>query len=191
MRGAALNVRTPKRGSTVPVFGPLVSSAQVTRRWPEKFCTELVVTARVGRKQVEMTVEDKALRRRYGRVTAKATYGEQRSRSGIRARAKREIKSRSMMEKTVAFSHPGMIDLRRGQQIVLELPGYAFGFPMFVASLSHSVSAGEHDMQVECTFDDPIPDAAGRKIKEQNSREKKKSQPSTSAKAKQRRGKVA
>jgi hypothetical protein len=191
-RSGGVVVRTPKRGGDVPVYGPLVRTCTITRRWPKDFATILVARGRVGKRQVKITVPNRKLVERYGKILAKTSFGTASSQSLLRRRALRDLARRSMMEKEVTFTHPGVLTLRRGDQIKLEVPGYTFGQAMFVKAIQHTASAGEHEMTVTCTFTDPIPDTEGDKIKAKNSRDaKKKTGKATTPKARQRRAKAA
>jgi hypothetical protein len=67
---------------------------------------------------------------------------------------------------TLSITHPGMVNLHKGDAIKMYVKDLALNVIVWVAEVSHTVDASGHSMSVTCVFDDPMANPKALRVDE-------------------------
>ncbi len=177
IRRGVLVVREVKAsGRTMHLAGRL-TGATVSRRRRDTFATVLTVKGSTprGRRRdpVRVTVSSRAARRRFGLIHREVDL-EASTVRGARKLGLRSLERRLRPIRSVTVTGPGSPRLRRGDPVQIDLEGEQLPDDLWTRSITHTITAAGHQMQVVARFDDPLDDPAGDRIKKK-ARERAKS----------------
>jgi hypothetical protein len=110
------------------------------------------------RKTVKITsrVTRKAFTARYGIVHKSVTMKGIDSLAEAKKRGLADLAKRMKPNRTLTFTHPGVLGIRRGQGLRLRDPSKGTWMLCWVTEVRHAVSAGSYTMDVTVTFSDPF-----------------------------------
>lgn len=183
MVGGRLSVTTLRRPKHMWLMGPTIIDASVTREaMKTTFATELAVrgvikaSGKRKRRKVHATVTSARLKKRWGMVRRAVNLGTVSSRSELIKEARAKLVELAKVDSEVTFTHQGIVALRRGDSMRLELPEEGLNEVVFVRTVQHTVTSAGYDMEVSLRFSDPYVDKKGEKIREkkEKAREKRK-----------------
>ena len=107
-------------------------------------------------RKIVVGVTKAAFLRRYGHVHGVVNIKGVHSTAQARKLGLVELNKRMRATRTVSFTHPGIVGVRRGQAIRLRIPSAGLTMIAFVSTVTHSVTAGDYTMDVTVQFSDPL-----------------------------------
>jgi hypothetical protein len=114
-------------------------------------------------KKITTRVTRRKFTRRYGTVHKSVTMKGVDSLAEARNRGLALLAKRMTPTRSLTFTHPGILGIRRGQAIRLRDPNKGTLTVCWVTEVRHSVSAGDYSMDVTVTFTDPFKATAADK----------------------------
>lgn len=183
MRNGRLEVVPFRRNSILYVIEEQLEAALLHRQQAERPVTVIEARGKAAGKKIKLTVFNRDVVRRFGRVTEEKDYGKVDSRAELRTLAMRDLAKKVRITRTAELSIPGIPFIRRGDGIRWKNkePGW-FGPTVstadrtgskdrtyvFVSTLRHSVaSAGEYTTDLSIVQEDPF-------VKDRNARDKER-----------------
>jgi hypothetical protein len=165
-----------RRSQTMLFLGPTLLEAEYTRSLKEDFATVLTVrstksVSRGKRKKKKVRIQVPAVPRndkfvqRYGFIHQKFTAKDADTLAEVRKEAKRHLLKMRKPEKELTLSHPGITRVKRGQAIKVYVPEVDLQSICFVKGVSHTVAAGNYNMDITIAWKDPYDDAERRRKK--------------------------
>lgn len=118
VRDGRLEVIALQRNRILYEFREQIERALVEQTQKDRPVTVIEARGRVGKgkdaRKVKVTVYDRSIVRRYGRVTKERDYGRVSSRAGLRREAMRDLAKELRVKRTATLTVPGVPFIRRG-----------------------------------------------------------------------------
>lgn len=130
-------------------------------------------TEKKGAFEIEVR-SSKVAMRRYGTIRGTWTIDDPvRSKAKARERARRRLEHVQEPEETLSISVPGVPTLQRGDAMKVRVRELDLDVMVYAKAVSHTVTADDYTMEVECGFTDPFEDDEGEKTREKICKEAK------------------
>lgn len=183
MRNGRLEVVPYKRNRLLYVVEDQLETALLHQEQKANPVTVIEARGKVGGKKVKLTVANRAIVRRFGRVTKEQDFGKVESRTELKKLAMRELASNVRVTRTADLSIPGIPFIRRGEGIrwINKEPGWHGSIGsvpkpefigskdrtfVFVTTISHRV-ASTYTTDLSIAQEDPF-------VKDRNARDKER-----------------
>lgn len=181
MRNGKLEVVPYRRNSILYVVEEQLEAALLHRQQAARPVTVIEARGKMGKEKVKMTVFNREVVRRFGRVTEEKDYGKVDSRAELRTLALRDLAAKVRITRTADLSIPGIPFIRRGDGMrwrskepgwygptksTADRTGSKDRTFVYVTTLAHSVaSGGEYTTDLSIVQEDPF-------VQDRNARDK-------------------
>lgn len=117
--------------------------------------------------KINALVESSAAIRRWGYVHRVVyVHGGAKSVAEAKELGKRYLAKVATVRETISVTHPGMVNLHKGDAIKMYLKDFGISKIVWVAEVTHSVDSTGHSMSVTCVFDDVMANVKPGKVDE-------------------------